>query len=76
MADHHPQFIPERLLQSAIRKGVTEKLGSFFREIGEFTKGMTEADATEAKLMILEMVNNASGEFYLSMKTRIENKKV
>jgi len=72
--DHHPQYIPERLLQAAINKQVSEKLGSLGSEIGEFTKGMTEADAMEAKLMVLEMVRNAFGEFYTKMKARIESK--
>ena len=72
MADHHPQYIPERLLQMAVEKQVSERLGTIGREL---TKGMTEADAKEAKLMILEMVRNACGEFYTKMKTRIESKK-
>jgi hypothetical protein len=74
MADQHPQHIPERLLQAAVSKQVSERLGSIGNEIGDFTKGMTEADAKEAKLMILEMVRAACGEFYTKMKTRIESR--
>jgi len=76
MADHHPQHLLERLLQAAVERSLSEKLGGLFRELGDFTKGMTEADAQEAKLMILEMVRTASGEFYTKMKARIESKKV
>ena len=73
MADHHAQYIPERLLQAAISKQVSERLGTIGNEIGEMTKGMNEADAKEAKLMVLEMVRTACGEFYEKMKVRIEN---
>lgn len=69
----HPQ-IPERLLYAAISKQVSERLGTIGNEIGEFTKGMSEADAKEAKLMVLEMVRTACGEFYTKMKSRIEGK--
>ena len=39
------------------------------------TKDMTEEDAQAAKLMILEMVRTACGEFYEKMKNRIETKR-
>lgn len=74
MADQHPQHIPERLLQAVVSKQVSEKLGSIGNELGEFTKGMTEADTKEARLMVLEMVRNACSDFYTKMKTRIESK--
>jgi hypothetical protein len=73
MADQ--QHLSERLLSAAIHKQVSEKLGSLGREIGEFTKGMTPEDAKSAKLMILEMVRTACGEFYTKMKARIESGK-
>ena len=72
MADQHPQRIPERLLQAAITSSVSQELGVILRKLGDFTKTMTEADAKEAKLMVLEMVRTASGEFYTKMKSRIE----
>jgi len=75
MADLNAQHIPERLLQAAISKGVSEKLGTFGRDLGEFTKGMTPEDAKNAKLMLLEMMRNAFGEFYSKMKARIESGK-
>jgi len=74
MADQQ-QHLSERLLQAAIKKQVSEKLGSIGREIGDFTKDMTPADAKAAKLMILEMVNTACGEFYTKMKARVESDK-
>ncbi len=64
--------IPTRLLQAAIIKSVSEKLGILAAEYNEFTKNMTEEDAKEARLMILEMMRNAFGEFYAKMKARIE----
>ena len=73
MADQ--QHISERVLQAGLQKAVSEKLGSLGHELGEFTKGMTEEDAKSAKLMILEMVRNACGDFYTKMKTRIESGK-
>ena len=75
MADHHLQHIPERLIQAAIAKSVSEKLGGHFREFGELTKSMNTADATEAKFMLLEMVRTACGEFYTKMKARIERER-
>ncbi len=72
MADHHPQYLPDRLLQAAITKGVSEKLGTFVRELSELTKGMTESDAKEAKRMLLGMMREAFGEFYGKMEARIE----
>jgi len=76
MADHHPQYLPEWLLQGAIDRQVQEKLGSAFRDLGELTKDMAEADAQNAKLMVLEMVRTAAGEFYTKMKARIESKQI
>jgi hypothetical protein len=73
MADLNAQHIPERLLQAAVTKGVSEKLGTLGREIGDFMKGMSEEDAKAAKLLILEMMRNAFGEFYAKMQKRIEN---
>lgn len=73
MADQ--QHISERVLQAAVSRGVSEKLGGLAQELGEFTKGMTFEDAKTSKLMLLEMVRNACGEFYTKMKTRIESKK-
>jgi hypothetical protein len=73
MADQ--QHLSERLLGAAIQKSVSEKLGSLGHDISELTKGMTPADAKAAKLMILEMVRTACGDFYLKMKARIEKDK-
>ena len=72
MADLNAQHIPERLLQAAISKGVSEKLGGLARELGEFTKDMSAGDAKNARLMLLEMMRNAFGEFYAKMQKRIE----
>jgi hypothetical protein len=72
MADLNVQHIPERLLQAAVSKGVSEKLGSFSRELAEFTKDMSAEDAKNAKLMLLEMMRNAFGGFYAKMQKRIE----
>lgn len=67
--------ISERLLQRAVNKMVSERLGTIGRDLGELTKGMTDTDAKEAKLMVLEMVRAACGDFYTKMKTRIESNK-
>tara|TARA_B100000959_G_C14957455_1_gene614357 strand:- start:1305 stop:1625 length:321 start_codon:yes stop_codon:yes gene_type:complete len=72
MADHHPQHIHERLIQAAITKSVSEKLGGLSRELGELTKDMGPADTTEARLMLLGMVRTACGEFCTKMKARVE----
>ena len=70
MADS--QNIPQRLIQGAITKVLSERMGTISRELNEFTKDMTKAEAREAKLMLLEMSRNAFEEFYTKMKARIE----
>ena len=69
------QHLSERLLQSLINRQVSERLGSIGREIGDFTKGMSEQDAKSTKLMILELVKTACDEFYTKMKSRVESGK-
>jgi hypothetical protein len=75
MADLNTQHIPERLLQAVISKGVSEKLGTYARELGEFTKDMSDEDTKSARLMVFEMMRDAFGEFYAKMKQRIETSK-
>ncbi len=72
MAEHHPQYIPERILQVAVSKQVSVKLGSIGQEFGELMKGMTIDDSLEAKLMLIEMIRTGCGEFCEKMKRRIE----
>jgi hypothetical protein len=67
--------LAEHLLRQAIRKNVSEKLGSFGREIGEFTDGMSDQDKKAAKLMILEMTREACKDFCDKMEQRITNGK-
>lgn len=65
--------IPERLFQAAVSKSVSEKMGSLVRDFASITKGMTPEDAKASKLMLLEMMRNAFGEFYAKMQKCIEN---
>lgn len=67
-----PQNLPERLLQAAIGKMVSEKLGTLLSELGAFAKSMSTADAKATKFMVLEMVRNSCAEFYTKMVARIE----
>lgn len=67
--------LAEQLLCQAVRKNVSEKLGSFAREIGEFTDGMSDQDKKAAKLMILTMTRDACKDFCDKMQHRIENGK-
>ena len=61
-----------KLLQAGIEKRVHENLGSLGRELGEFTKGMNEADAKAAKIMLLTMVQGACETFCNKMRVRID----
>ena len=76
MADLYPQHLPERLLQAAINKSVSEKLGTLLNELGAFTKGMSTADSKAAKLMVLEMMRDACGEFHVKMQFRIDRQEL
>jgi len=67
--------LAEHLLNQEVRKNVSEKLGSFGREISEFTDGMSDQDKKAAKLMIFRMVREASKEFCDKMEKRIESGK-
>jgi len=67
--------LAEQLLRQAIRKNVSEKLGSFSREIGEFTDGMSDEEKKTAKLMILRMTAEACADFCAKMEQRIANGK-
>jgi len=70
------QHVSEKLLQMKIDKLVSEKLNGLTQEFGDFTKGMNEADRKAAGLMILGMVETATGEFFTKMKARLESKSV
>jgi hypothetical protein len=61
-----------KLLRAEIEKRVHENLGSLGRELGEFTKGMSEADAKAAKIMLLTMVQGAAETFCNKMRARID----
>jgi len=67
-------LIPKKLLLAAMEKSVSERLGGIFRDLGEHTKGMSEADAKEAKLMLIDMVEVAATNFCRKMKLRVERK--
>ena len=71
MADQHLQHIPEMLIRAAVTEEVAAALGNLSRKLGDLTKGMTEADEKEAKIMTLEMMRTACGEFYTKMRARI-----
>lgn len=73
MANQDQRNLPDRLLQAAISKSVAERLRGLDQEFSELTESMTEADAKAAKLMILEMMRNACGDFYVKVKARLEN---
>ena len=73
MAEHNT--LAEHLLRQAIRKNVSEKLGSFGREVSEFTDGMSDQDKKAAKLMIFRMVREACTDFSDKMEKRIESGK-
>ncbi|MDP3948906.1 MAG: hypothetical protein Q8Q17_03080 [bacterium] len=72
----HPQHL-EKVLKAIVDKIVSEKLGSLGRDFNVLVKGITKDDVEEkeVKLMVLEMVRNACGEFCTKMKARIESKK-
>jgi len=63
--------VSEQLLQMLINKSVSEKLSVLTREFADFTKDMNEADRKVAAIMVLGMVETASGEFFIKMKSRI-----
>jgi hypothetical protein len=63
--------VSEQLLQMLINKSVSEKLSVLTREFADFTKEMNEADRKVAAIMVLGMVETASGEFFIKMKSRI-----
>ena len=64
----------ERMMQSAVTKSVSEQLGSLAREMGEFTKDMSPEDSSRAKLMLIEMMEHATQDFFNKMRTRINKK--
>lgn len=67
--------LAERLLMMVVSDLVSEKLGDVIRQVGDKLKksgSFSEAERKQAKLMILEQVRNAGGEFYQKMKQRIE----
>lgn len=69
--------IQERLLKTAIKMNVFKKLENIEKEFGEFIRDMTEEmsikEDKEAKLIVLEIVREASVEFYTKLKYRIEH---
>lgn len=70
-----PTNLMERLLLEMIKDQVSEKLGDILRQVGDKLKksgAWSEEDKKSAKLAILEMIRNSSGDFYQKMKERLE----
>ena len=67
----NPQGILGKLIQAAVNKAVSEKLGTLFNELCSFAKDMDKVEALSARLMLLDMVSDATGEFITKMRTRI-----
>jgi hypothetical protein len=75
MADKKRQEdLIEMMLGNAVRRSVSEKLGSVARELGELTKEMSPEDSGRAKLMLLEMMKKATEQFFNKMGERIDKK--
>jgi hypothetical protein len=67
--------LSERVLQAAISKEISERLGTLGREFRDMTKNMNEADVKATGLMLLEMFKVGFDEFYVKIKTRVESGK-
>lgn len=68
--------IQEKLMQAAIDKAVSEKLGVLLQELNAFTKDMLPIEGTAARLMLLAMMRNSSETFYAKVQTRISSERV
>ena len=66
--------IAELVLQTAIDKRVGKELGQVIREMSDLLEGAPQENKNAAKLLVLEMVRNASDAFYGKMSTRINKK--
>ena len=71
MADQK-EIIYGTILQNAVSKQVSEKLGGLYRELGEFaTQIPNEEIRKAAKLAIIEMVDAAAREFISKIRQRL-----
>ena len=70
------QIVAEQLLQMAIDKSVSEKLGVLTRDYADFTRGLSEEEKKEASLLIIKMMMRATDSFFTKMEIRISSKSV
>jgi len=70
------QIVAEQLLQMAIDKSVSEKLGVLTRDYTDFTRGLSEEEKKEASLLIIKMMMRATDSFFTKMEIRISSKSV
>ena len=70
------QIVAEQLLQMAIDKSVSEKLGVLTRDYVDFTRGLSEEEKKEASLLIIKMMMRATDSFFTKMEIRISSKSV
>ena len=68
--------ISHKLLQISVEKQVSAKLGGLVHDLDSFIKDreMSGAEKKEAVLMILEMMEIASRNFFIKMEKRIQSK--
>lgn len=67
--------VSERLLAEVVNRQVSEKFNEILRNIGDLVKksgSWNDEDKKVAKLMVLNQIKEASGDFYEKMKKRIE----
>ena len=60
------------ILQSVISKAVSEKLGIVANEFGESTRNMPRAEARNARILLVSMIENGFAEFKTKALERIE----
>ncbi|MEK7151324.1 MAG: hypothetical protein AAB784_01225 [Patescibacteria group bacterium] len=65
------QTLHEQLLYRVVREKVGDAMNPLMKGLGEMAKGFG-AEASEAKLIVLEMIRSAMIEIYFDQKAKIE----
>ena len=72
LRDATMESVTMRLLGAATTRDVSKELGDKYRGYCEFAKGMSPIDETNARRLILNLMEEASEQFFREMRDRLD----
>lgn len=71
MKNEEDEGVAKAMLAAIISQQVSQKLGTMAREVGDLTREMSEVETLKARVMVLDLMEQASQEFFTKMRDRL-----